>query len=242
MNTKQNLKLRLRAIYYWLINCSAYRQLIRLSKLFSRRGIYPFLDIQFSQIPTGSKVLNVGSGGQIGDLLKKYSAHNKFEIISLDISAERQPDIVGDICTYKFVADEYDAIVICEVLEHLHSPHKAIDNLHYCLKVGGKLIITVPFIFPLHDRPYDYYRYTRYGLEFLLRDFDAVSIKERNNWGEAINVLLVRHVMNLNVLSKVLAPFFILLAFMAFPFLFLAGSLIRADYITSGYLVEATKG
>ncbi len=47
-------------------------------------------------------------------------------------------------------------------------------------------------MFPIHERPYDYYRFTRYGLVFLLREFAEVRILERNSYFEAIDVLYVR--------------------------------------------------
>ena len=77
------------------------------------------------------------------------------------------------------------------MLEHLHSPQAAITNLYQSQRNRGELILTVPFCFPIHDRPYDYYRYTCYGLEFLFRNFKGMQINERNSWTEAINVLQV---------------------------------------------------
>ncbi len=46
------------------------------------------------------------------------------------------------------------------------------------LKPGGKLILTVPFLGRLHEEPFDYYRYTRYGLRHLLEKggFEVVEI------------------------------------------------------------------
>jgi hypothetical protein len=44
------------------------------------------------------------------------------------------------------------------------------------LHPGGRLILTTRFVFPIHDAPQDYYRFTRYGLAHLCRSFAEVSI------------------------------------------------------------------
>jgi len=235
------LKNTIKQCYYWLINSPPYLLFVRGSKLLSRKGIYPYIDQQFSEIKTSSNVLNVGAGGRVNDMLNDYANKNGFTVVSQDIDEKRNPDILGDICTLPLEPETYDVISICEVLEHLHSPHLAIENMFCALKPEGKIIITVPFIFPMHERPFDYYRYTKYGLAHLLSNFEEVKIKERNSWGETINVLFVRHIMNDNVSSKLAAPALVTLGLVMAPLFWLMGKLIRSDYITTGYLVSARK-
>lgn len=218
-----------------------YKVFIKLSKILSRKGIYPFLNIEFNKIKSSKKVLTIGAGGEVNLLLSQYSRINSFELVSFDIEKSREPDILGDICTFDFAEEKYDYVVIVEVLEHLHSPHLAIKNINNILNKGGKIILTVPFIFPIHERPYDYFRYTKYGLEFLFKDFENLKINERNSWLEAINVLFVRLVMDQSYISKVFAPFFIILAYVYFPFIWILSKVIKTDFITTGYLLTAYK-
>jgi SAM-dependent methyltransferase len=218
-----------------------YRRFVRLSKRLSRKGIYEFLRNESAAIARDSTVLSVGAGGEINSTLLEYGQRNSFRIVTIDIDQRRQPDIVGDICTHDLGTAVFDVVVLGEVLEHLYAPHLAIDNVLKALKPGGKLVITVPFIFPIHERPVDYYRYTRYGLEYLLRQFRDVSIRERNSWGEAICVLLVRHIVERNLSSRLAAPLLILLAYALLPFMMLLSRLIKTDFMTSGYLVSARK-
>lgn len=213
----------------------------RLSKVLSRKGLYSFLRREYSQISKSDRVLTIGAGGKINRLLDKYAEKNGFEILSIDIDEKKRPDIVADLCTHDFGELKFDVVVMGEVLEHLHSPHLALQRIHKALRPNGKLIITAPFIFPIHDRPYDYYRYTRYGLEFLLREFNDVSITERNNWAEAINVLFVRHIKEKNICSHLVAPIFVVIAFISLPLSWLLGYLIKTNFITSGYIVTANK-
>lgn len=220
---------------------SIYLMFIRMSKLLSRKGLYPFLHTEFNKIKSGQRVLIIGAGGKINNILNEYSINNNFNIISFDISSKRNPDILGDICTYDFNCEKFDVVVIAEVLEHLHSPHLAINNIKNILSDNGRLILTVPFIFPIHDRPYDYYRYTKYGLKFLLRDFNNVIIDERNTWIDAISVLFVRLIMNKDMMSKLFAILMIIIVFLNLPYIYILSKLIKTDFITTGYVVTAVK-
>lgn len=62
----------------------------------------------------------------------------------------------------------FDAVLCTEVLEHVPDPLSAFSEFHRILKPGGRVWITVPFVWFLHEEPYDYYRYTSHGLRYLL--------------------------------------------------------------------------
>jgi SAM-dependent methyltransferase len=217
------------------------RGVVRLSKLISRKGLYEFLGREFARVGAGLEVLTVGAGGEVGALLAEHARQNDFSVTSFDIDEKYGPDILGDICAHDFNGRTFDVIVLSEVLEHVHSPHLAIANIRAALREGGRLILTVPFLFPIHERPHDYYRYTRYGLEYLLRDFRDVRIGERNTWAEAINALAPRMVVDKNRRARIVAPLFVLAAFAKLPFVLLLGRLVRTDLMTTGYVVTASK-
>jgi SAM-dependent methyltransferase len=62
-----------------------------------------------------------------------------------------------------------DGAICLEVLEHLPEPSLLINEVFRILKTNGKFIISTPFQWREHEQPWDYYRYTRYGLEYLLK-------------------------------------------------------------------------
>ena len=220
-----------------------YRKyLVHLSKKRSRQSLYEFLEKQYSMIREEADVLTVGSGGDINKLLMSHATVSKFHVLSLDIDSNREPDIVGDICKTDFGEGRFDAVVLCEVLEHLKHPDQGLANIHKMLKPGGTLILSTPFIFPVHDRPHDYFRFTRYGLELLLESFGDVVITERNSYFEAIDVLWMRLLFENNrrevVISIVLVP---VIFFLIRPITKLLTRLIKSDSVTTGYVVTATK-
>ena len=148
-----------------------YGYFVYLSKIFSRKNLNKYLVQQLMNVKPGSKILLVGAGGKIYTLISKLSAENNFHLRTIDINPDYEPDISADICDYDFSGEKYDVVVIPEVLQAIKTPTKAIENIYYALNNGGKIILTVPFIFPLVDRPHDFYRFTKYVIFYLLSDF-----------------------------------------------------------------------
>ena len=217
-------------------------RLHNMTKILSRKGLYEFLSREFSNIPTSSRVLTVGASGRVTELLYKHASEQGFDVLVLDIVEDHEPDIVGDICKFDFEDLKFDVIVMSEVLEHVRAPHEALANIYASLKKGGKLVLTTPFMLPIHDRPYDYYRFTRYGLEFLLNNFDDVQVNERNSYFEAIDVLWVR-MWQANTRSARIAAFFVvpLVFLVKAPVSYVLGMIVDNDTMTTGYVVTATK-
>ncbi len=61
-----------------------------------------------------------------------------------------------------------DTIVSISVLEHLCEPQTMLNESFRILKPGGYFILQVPFQWWVHESPYDYFRYTPFGLKYLL--------------------------------------------------------------------------
>lgn len=92
------------------------------------------------------------------------------EYISLDYPATGRdmygasPGIFGDAAKLPFSDETIDTILLLEVLEHLRHPEQALLEAARVLKPGGQLLLTIPFLYPVHDAPHDYQRYTSHGL------------------------------------------------------------------------------
>jgi len=76
-----------------------------------------------------------------------------------------RPDIFGDAHNLPVRSESADTVLILNVLEHLLEPDKALGEVARALKPGGKCLLEVPFLYPLHDQPFDYQRWTRHGLK-----------------------------------------------------------------------------
>lgn len=213
-----------------------------LSKERSRQGLYEFLGDQFGKFGKDKSVITVGSGGEVSDLLFEYADDNKFDITTFDINPERNPDILGDFCEYDFGQNRYDYVVLSEVLQFFRNPQKGIENAYKILNPGGQIILTTPFVFPIHDRPYDLYRFTKYGLEYLLSNFEDVKIEEKNSALEAIDVLWMRFYRMGGKHTYLLKRIIIYSRYYVHrPITKFLMKFIRTDMMTTGYHVVATK-
>ena len=72
-----------------------------------------------------------------------------------------------------FDSGSFDAIYTSDVLGHVQNVPAWLKELNRVLKPGGVLIVASPFIFPIHDLPNDYWRFTPKALTFLMKDFSV---------------------------------------------------------------------
>jgi SAM-dependent methyltransferase len=145
------------------------------------------LDAFLRQHATTGKVLNVGAGKAGGNYLELFPNQ-----VSVDIDPQRQPDVIGDIRALPFGEGAFDTIICTEVLEHVPEPEKAVNELYRVLSKNGTLVLTTRFVYPLHDAPHDYYRYTKYSLERLFNRWAKVSITPESKSFSTIAILLQR--------------------------------------------------
>ncbi len=82
---------------------------------------------------------------------------------------QRNIDVFSSVDNLPFEADSFDTILCTNVLEHVAEMEKSYKELSRCLSKGGYLILVTPFLYPLHERPNDYYRYTIYGIKYQLK-------------------------------------------------------------------------
>lgn len=101
----------------------------------------------------------------------------------LDITVrDSRPTLIGDIQSLGMLADSsFDAVVCLEVLEHVPDPAHAVAEIARVLQDGGVLVLSAPHLSRLHEIPHDYYRYTEYGLRYLLEEHEltVLSIEVR---------------------------------------------------------------
>jgi SAM-dependent methyltransferase len=178
-----------------------------------------------------------------------YAAHFPRRV-ALDIQRGIGVQVIGDAQALGIRDASFEVVLCTEVLEHVPDPQRAIDEMYRVLVPGGQLLLTTRFLFPIHDAPHDYFRFTKYGLRHLLRRFDITELQEETDAVGTLAVLLQRLGMQAETLHR--APFravWLLWAQMARPFSFL----ITQEYgdsrrlrreqgiMTSGYHVACRK-
>ena len=132
------------------------------------------------------RVIDLGCGsGQYKDAILA-TAH---EYIGVDwpcsLHENRNIDVFADLNKRLPFDDNYaDAIVSFQVMEHLAEPAFFLSECGRILRPGCPLIITVPFMWHIHEAPHDYFRFTRYGLDYMLQQagFSHISITENTGF------------------------------------------------------------
>ena len=81
-------------------------------------------------------------------------------------AAKGRADVIYTGKTLPFGEGEFDTVLCNQVAEHVPEPGAFIEDLVRVLKVGGCLILTVPFAFRIHAAPNDFHRFTRHALEY----------------------------------------------------------------------------
>lgn len=151
----------------------------------TRKHTRPFLE----RYATAEPVLEIGGNRITGNHSYEDLFPNRH---AFDIDPARKPDTVGDAHDLPFENDSYDYILCTEVLEHLHTPHQAVAEMERVLKPGGTLILTTRFVYPIHDAPHDYFRFTEYGLKHLFKNFEITELIPETNTMSAVGALIQR--------------------------------------------------
>lgn len=128
------------------------------------------------------RLLDLGCGKQpLYGLYRQYAS----EVIATDwptsLHESSHIDVYSDINgLLPFRTSVFDTVLLSDVLEHVPQPSLAFAEISRILRPGGTLVLNTPFLYWIHEAPYDYCRHTRFSLERLAmaNDFDVVELHE----------------------------------------------------------------
>lgn len=157
---------------------TAQRALVHLV-LGTRSWAYRHME-QIAAETSGKRILEIGTGPPRRDS-DRVSARPLFEAKNEFIQSDVVSDFghrVVDVTSMEF-ENEFDLVLCVYVLEHVYDVRAAAERIHAALVPGGRAFIVVPTLYPYHDEPTDYWRFTEHALRELLRHFRAVRIEHR---------------------------------------------------------------
>jgi len=155
-----------------------------------------------SVISTDSAILDIGCGHRV--IEQKIGPTCSYIGLDLFETATKwygsKPDVYADAQQLPVKGSSIDHVLALEVMEHIRSPEKVVQEAYRVLKKNGTLIISVPFMYPLHDEPYDFRRWTRHGLKELIEGSGGLKIDEiRENGGSIASAAII---FNLTIIES----------------------------------------
>lgn len=149
---------------------------------YSQSEYWEYFDIRYS----GLRVLDLGSSA--GSFSRSRS--RSFEpsrrslteaalYVSVDINRSAKPMVTADAHQLPFASESFDVVVANNVIEHLQDPACGVAEMKRVLRPRGIVLYTIPFLYPVHEAPHDYTRFTAYGLRRLFREFQLIEVHAR---------------------------------------------------------------
>ena len=161
-------------VYYFISTGS-------IGKSFVLRG--NLLDVGCGEMPYRKYILE-------NSAVKSYSG---VDLIGGDeYHKDIRPDFYWNGVNFPFADSTYDSAIATEVLEHCPDPQVTLKEIFRVLKPGSPLVLTVPFIWPTHESPYDFYRYTPFGLKHQLvkAGFENLELSCLGGWDASLAQVL----------------------------------------------------
>jgi SAM-dependent methyltransferase len=164
-----------------------------------RESILRFVAGAARETAEGSSVLDVGAGDAP---YRELFAHTDYRTTDWEQSQHEgaaHVDFVGSAEELPIADAAFDVALCTQVLEHVPEPARVLAELARVLRPGGRLYLSVPLVWELHEMPHDYFRYTSSGIEHLLEatGFVPGEITPRNDCFTTIAQLMrnAGHVM-----------------------------------------------
>ncbi|RUL76741.1 class I SAM-dependent methyltransferase [Dyella choica] len=168
------------------------------ANVFARTPLHPQWLLGRRRVPSGiahasGRILDIGAA----DRWIEPHLPRGIEYVALDYPSTGRdmygamPHVFADGARLPFPDGCFDGVVCLEVLEHVPDPAIVVTQIGRVLKRGGRAWLSMPFLYPLHDAPFDFQRYTEYGLarDIARAGLHVVSLQKSNHAVHAAGLL-----------------------------------------------------
>lgn len=142
-----------------------------LPSLTSDRGLERRYE-KLRDFAAGKRVLVIGTGDKAAFYREVFSSSL---VVTSDVHLQFGADVVCDAHNLPFQGDTFGLVLAAQVLEHTSRPWRVARELMRVTRPSGVIQVEVPFCFPYHGQPYDFYRFSPSGLRFL---FDEAEMSD----------------------------------------------------------------
>lgn len=155
--------------------------------------------IENANVQPSEKWLDLGCG------LRPYEAHfPQGCYVGLDVETSgrdeslKAPDYLYDGEVFPFEDSSFSGLLSTEVFEHVPNPETLITEAFRVVKPGGRFILSTPFVWREHEVPYDFFRYTSYGMTELLtrQGFVVEEVTKTTGALETLAMNFIAYIIN----------------------------------------------
>jgi len=157
---------------------------------FARSGLYSNISDLIPSLK--GRLLDVGCGSRPYEDLFLGDCYIGLELDSKETRAAANADHFYDGIKIPFDDDSFDSMLCNQVFEHVFNPKDFIVEVNRVLRKDALILISVPFVWDEHEQPFDYARYSSFGLRHILNNngFEVVEYRKSNDGIEVIFQLL----------------------------------------------------
>lgn len=148
-----------------------------------RESIKEFVKMCASSLPLKEPIYEFGSlqvpGQEKFADLRPFFPGKKY--VGADMRQGPGVDVLLNLHNVKLPDESVGSVLILDTLEHVEFVHKAMNEIHRILKRNGIVVISSVMNFPIHDYPFDYWRFTPEAFISLLKPFKSVIVESAGN-------------------------------------------------------------
>jgi SAM-dependent methyltransferase len=131
------------------------------------------------------RVLDVGCGSKPYREMIPAADYVGMEIDTSQTRESFAADVYYDGVSFPVADSSFDGVLCSQVFEHVFTPARFTAEIHRVLKPGGVLVLAVPFVWDEHEQPYDYARYSSFGIKAALELAGLVVEEQRKTMADS---------------------------------------------------------
>jgi SAM-dependent methyltransferase len=192
-------------------------------------------------LPARARVLDAGAGE---GKYRRHFAKQRYCGFDLAVGDAQWDysdlDVQGDLAALPFRDGTFEACLNIVTLEHVREPLQVVREMARTLAPAGRLLLIAPHEWEEHQQPHDYFRYTRYGLDYLLKEagLEVLDIRPVGGFFRLLSRRLFNSLQFFPLLLQPLVALFVVPPGLVAPLL---DSFDRRRNFTLGYICRARK-
>lgn len=156
-----------------------------------------FADLERASRHARGALLDIGCGNKPYEsmFIGRVTSYTGCDVVQ---SSEERVDVLCPATSIPLQDATFETVLCTQVIEHVADHILLLKEAHRLLAPSGVLIVSGPLCWPLHEEPHDYFRFTEYGLKYLLAKagFEQTDIKPNGGKWAVLGQVLIHTFMS----------------------------------------------